>query len=125
MKKLCCLLIMTVTVLAISSSAFGAVLGDLDGSGEADMEDTIYALMIMCNIDTPTAVDDQLAVNLADVDVDGDLKIGIQEAIFALEVGTGHRDKDGFATSCTLFGSGLLMVVGFRLRRIRKAEKKD
>ncbi len=68
--------IIIVGLLFVCSNAFGAIPGDVDGSGSTDLKDVIIALQV-CSGFTPD-VD-------TDADVNGDGRIGLEEAVYALK----------------------------------------
>lgn len=108
-----------ILILSMSGSAFGALLkGDLNNNSSIDLGDTIYALMVLCDIDVDLPTEVQAALN--EVDVDGDVKIGMEEAVYSLECVAGFRDgggKTSYGSTGLFFGSGLLGLAALRKRR--------
>ena len=83
--------IVLASVLLITSSAFGATAGDVDGIGDVDLRDVIMSLQVSAGI-TPLGT-----VNLA-ADVNGDVKIGLAEAIYGLQVAAQLRQSAAATT---------------------------
>ncbi|OQX02556.1 MAG: hypothetical protein BWK80_57655 [Desulfobacteraceae bacterium IS3] len=63
--------------MVFAVNGFGAVPGDVDGSGKIDLKDVINAIQICAGISPTSAVH-------AENNADGDGKIGLADAIFAL-----------------------------------------
>jgi|GEM_PF-2394874 len=68
------------TVFAVNG--FGAVSGDVDGSGKIDLKDVITAIQICAGISPTSAVH-------GENDADSDGKIGLADAVFASQVVSG------------------------------------
>jgi len=71
-----CLAMVLGLLFLCSANVFGAVAGDVDGSGTTDIKDAVVALQIGAGFKPP--------VN-RDADVNGDGKIGLEEAVFVLQ----------------------------------------
>ncbi len=85
------------TVFAVNG--FGAVPGDMNGSGNVDLHDVILAIQVCAGMN-PAGTD-------AGADVNGDGKIGLQEAVsVALQVALNRNwykdaDRDGYSDGIT------------------------
>jgi len=59
--------------------------GDVDGSGDVGLRDAILAMKVAVHADIPHHI-------YTDADIGGDEKIGIQEAVYALQLAAGLRN---------------------------------
>ncbi len=76
--------------MVFAVNGFGAVPGDVNGSGNVDLHDVVLAIQVCAGMN-PAGTD-------AGGDADGDGKIGLADAIFALQVASGIRPQTLFVT---------------------------
>lgn len=79
MKSRSALLPILLGILLLICGNAAAEIGNVDGLGDIDLEDAILSLQINVGISTPSPVE-------TEADVDGDGKIGLAEAVYALQV---------------------------------------
>lgn len=72
-----------IQIIEIRQSGQVSITGDIDDSGITDLADAILALKVLSGIN--------IGQDCADADVNGDNKIGMEEAIFALEIASEIR----------------------------------
>ena len=78
------ILLILLTLLAVSATPALGEKGDADGNGHVDLGDVILSLQVAAHIQT-SPVPDKAG------DVDGDGRIGLKEAIFVLQRISGVR----------------------------------
>lgn len=108
-------------ICLLSGPVFAAYYGDIDGHQDgtyADLNDAVIALRVVSNQDVTEEI--RTDVDLADVDVNGDSRVGLEEAAYALQVVSGARidmenqpAKD-MSGAGVFFGSGLVGLLWLR-----------
>ncbi len=94
MKRVCFLIF--VILILCSVNVFGAVNGDVDGYGNTDIQDTVVSLQVCVEV--------KPAVNIG-ADINGDGKIGLEEAIYGLQYSLGNRCIYSISPTEKSFGS--------------------